>query len=161
MTRQQIRDRDLLRLMGVHPMLREKVQRIMASLETLGFPMMVSAGVRTASEQFVLFKKGRRLETDSGLWVPIDPVKRTGIVTNVDGVIKRSNHQPKADGLGRACDCVFLVDGPDHDDELDTPSWDESHPWLVYGHAAEALGLRWLGRGPTLRDMPHVEELSV
>ena len=159
MTRQEVRDRDVARLMTVHALLRDKVGRIQAAMETLGFPMTVTAAVRTADEQFVLFKKGR-IQVN-GIWVPIAPVNRMGIVTNADGFVKLSNHQPKDDGLGRACDCVFLVDGPDRDNELDTPSWNEAHPWLAYGHIAEALGLRWLGRGPTLRDLPHIEERSV
>jgi peptidoglycan L-alanyl-D-glutamate endopeptidase CwlK len=133
-------------------------------MDAAGFPMFVSAGSRTFEEQFALFAKGRKLE--NGIWVPINPQTRAGIVTNADGKTRRSNHQLKDDGLGYAFDMAFLVDGPDHDDELDTPSFDESHPWDLYGELGKAFGnqliagtmrLVWGGDWPELRDRPHFE----
>jgi peptidoglycan L-alanyl-D-glutamate endopeptidase CwlK len=129
------------RLHGVHPDLAAKVTRILDAMERLGFPMMVTEGLRTTERQQALYAQGR-----------IAPGK---IVTFTDGVVKKSNHQAKADGFGYAVDCVFLVDidgdGPDD------PSWAERHPWTLYGVMAEALGLRWGGRFKTLVDRPHVE----
>lgn len=150
--------RDLARADTLYPPFREVVIEVLRLMELMGWPMTLWEALRTTEQQFAHFRKGRKLE--HGLWVPIDPVKRTGIVTNADGVEKRSNHQAKADGYGYAADCVFLVDGPDLDRDLDEPSWDDAHPWAVYGTLAEHLGggkIHWLGRGPTLKDLVHIQ----
>jgi peptidoglycan L-alanyl-D-glutamate endopeptidase CwlK len=123
------------KLIGVHPVLVEKVMRIRAAAAALGFPMIVTDGVRTLADQQALFAKGRT--------VP-------GIrVTNVDGVRSRSNHQPHEDGFGHAVDLTFLVDGK--------PSWETSLPWRLYGEMAKALGLKWGGEFTTITDRPHIE----
>lgn len=150
MTIDQIRARDTARLATVHPDLRAKVLRILAAMDHLGFPMCVTAGVRTAEEQRALYQKGRERQAD-GTWKVVGKT-----VTNADGYATKSNHQAKADGFGHAVDCVFMVDGPDRDGELDTPSWDDSHPWMLYAQMAEALGLVAGGRWK-MRDWPHVE----
>ena len=107
----------------------------MAMLD-LGFPMMVTDTLRTKEEQQALYAKGR--------------TKPGPIVTYVDGVTKKSNHQAKEEGgLGRAVDCCFVVDGK--------PSWDHRLPWKLYGAMAETLGLRWGGSWKTLVDLPHIE----
>lgn len=129
------------RLVGVHPVLVEKVGRILKAMDALGHPMIVTDGVRSTEAQRALYAKGRT-----------EPGK---IVTYADGVTKKSNHQAKADGYGHAVDCCFLVDldgdGPDD------PSWAEHHPWSLYGAMARALGLVWGGDWKALRDRPHVE----
>ncbi len=71
------------------------------------------------------------------------------IVTNCDGVLKRSNHQPHDDGFGHAVDCCFVLNG--------VPSWDTSLPWMLYGGMAQQQGLVWGGTFKTLVDLPHVE----
>jgi peptidoglycan L-alanyl-D-glutamate endopeptidase CwlK len=129
------------KLAGVHPQLKERVTRLTAALGILGFPMIVTDGVRSTEEQIALYAQGRNLP---GL-----------MVTNADGVIRRSNHQLHADGCGHAVDCTFL--GPNGQ-----PRWVDSDPWPVYGACAKALGLvwggDWGGTKPGLRaDRPHVE----
>lgn len=123
------------RLRGVHPDLIEKVGRILLAMETLGHPMIVVSGLRTDAEQASLYAQGR--------------TKPGKIVTNLDGVTKRSNHQSKADGWGHAVDMAFLRNGK--------PSWAEDHPWELYGLTAESLGLTWGGRWKKLVDRPHIE----
>jgi hypothetical protein len=161
--------RDTQTLLLLHPPMAELTREVLRLMEGMGWPMTIFEGLRTAERQWTYFQKGRRarrpgesgvLIPGKGTWVPIDPVKRTGIVTNADGFVKLSNHQAKADGRGYAADCVFLIDGPDLDRDLDDPSWGDDHPWHVYGTLVEHLGggkVRWLGRGPTLKDMPHIE----
>lgn len=124
----------MIRLVGVHPELAARVLRVLAAMEALGFPMMITAGVRSAAQQKALWDQGRS--------------KPGPIVTYLDGVKKKSNHQAKEDGLGYAVDAVFLVDGK--------PSWDLQLPWSAYGAAAKALGLVW-GGDWKMRDYPHVE----
>ncbi len=165
--------RDAEKLQFLHPPFAAFLRELLNAMETIGYPMTVWEGLRTAETQFGHFQKGRRQgqpgepgaqwTSGHGIWVPIDPVHRTGIVTNADGGVKKSNHQAAADGKGRAADCVFLIDGADADTELDDPTWDESRPWGVYGALGEHLGgshVRWLGRSPSLRDMPHFEWLA-
>lgn len=126
---------DHRKLVGVNPLLVDRLTRVLAAMEALGFPMMVTDGLRTAEQQRALYAQGR---TVPGI-----------IVTHADGATKRSNHQARADGLGYAVDCCFVAQG--------RPSWDAKWPWKVYGAAAEAVGLRWGGAWQTLHDLPHVE----
>lgn len=122
------------KLAGVHPRLIVKVTRILNAIAELGFPMLVTDGVRTQAQQRDLYAQGR---TAPG-----------AKVTNADGIVKRSNHQTKDDGFGYAVDCAFLVDGK--------PSWDDAHPWALYGEMAKALDLTWGGSWKS-PDRPHVE----
>jgi peptidoglycan L-alanyl-D-glutamate endopeptidase CwlK len=124
------------KLAGVHPVLARRVGAILEAMTVLGFPMMVTDGVRTTAQQQALYAKGRTA-----------PGQR---VTNVDGVTKTSNHQPKADGYGHAVDCCFL-------DERGKPSWADTHPWRLYGEMAKALGLVWGGDWKSIVDKPHIE----
>lgn len=124
----------ITKLQGVHPRLVVAVHRILLSMGDLGFPMTVWSGVRTTAQQVALFEQGR--------------TKPGKIVTYLDGVQKTSNHQVKADGLGYAVDMVFLVNG--------RPSWDDAHPWALYGAMAKALGLTWGGEWK-MRDLAHIE----
>jgi peptidoglycan L-alanyl-D-glutamate endopeptidase CwlK len=116
---------------GLHPELLKRITRVLAAMEALGFPMRVCQGVRTTEDQKALYAKGR---TAPG-----------PIVTNCDGVSTKSNHQPKADGLGYAVDCCFTGADP----------W--KGPWEVYGAAAVAVGLKWGGNFKTIIDRPHLE----
>jgi len=134
------------KLEGVHPALVAKVTRILFASAELGFPMLVTDGVRTAAEQAALYAQGRTVPGPDVS--PSRPMGRT--VTNSDGVRKPSNHQVKADGFGHAVDLCFLVDGK--------PSWDDALPWYLYGAMAKALGLEWGGAWRSkLVDRPHIE----
>jgi len=124
------------KLTGLHPDLIIRVKHVLAAMAALGHPMIVTDGVRTDAQQVVLYAKGRTL-----------PGR---IVTNADGLHKRSNHQTKADGYGYAVDCTFL-------DATGVPTWDEALPWNAYGACAKALGLVWGGDFKSLVDKPHIE----
>lgn len=123
------------KLDGVHPKLATQVQTILDVMRTLGYPMMVTDGVRSMAQQWDLYARGR---TEPGL-----------IVTNCDGIRKRSPHQPRDDGYGHAVDCCFVIDGK--------PSWDARLPWKCFGEIAKTLGLTWGGEFHSLVDLPHVE----
>lgn len=119
------------KLTGLHLDLVARILKLLDALDTLGHPMKVTDGFRTVEEQQALYAKGRTA-----------PGK---IVTWADGVTKKSNHQS-----GKAADLTFLHDGK--------PCWCEKHPWLLYGEAAKALGLKWGGDWPTPKtDRPHIE----
>jgi hypothetical protein len=123
------------RLTGVHPDLIGKVEQILVAMAVLGWPMIVTAGVRTDAEQAALYAQGR---TAPG-----------SIVTEDDGSGKRSKHQIHEDGVGHAVDCAFRV--------ANQPSWDPHLPWTLYGAIAMKLGLKWGGSWAGLVDLPHVE----
>lgn len=127
----------IAKLQGVDPRLIEIVKRICYAMNELGFHMIVTDGVRTTAQQQALFAQGR---SQPGV-----------IVTNADGIVKKSNHQPRADGLGRAVDMCFL-------DAAGQPSWDAKRfPFRLYGEMAKALGCVWGGDWVSIHDLPHIE----
>ncbi len=134
-----MKQRDLERLQGVHARLVEAWIRIDDAMDALGFPVFVVEGVRSADEQVELYEQGR--------------IKPGKIVTNCDGVRKKSNHQPHADGLGYALDFAFVDDPRTPKDE----TWDPKMPWDLVGLMAEKFGLTWGGRWTSLVDLPHIE----
>lgn len=121
------------RRQGLNPSLLAKVDRVLAAMAALGFPMKIVQGLRTVEEQQALFAQGR--------------TKPGKTVTNCDGVRNKSNHQASDDGLGHAVDCAFVKDG--------TVLWEG--PWDAYGAAAKAVGLVWGGSWKGLIDRPHLE----
>lgn len=124
------------KLDGVHPLLVEKIRRVLKAMDILGFPMVVFEGVRTTERQKELYAQGR--------------TKPGRIVTNADGVIKKSNHQVKEDGFGYAVDCVFIDNG--------RPSWSLHFPWRLYGEMVKSQGLIWGGDFKSLTgDFAHCE----
>lgn len=120
----------------VHPRLVAVVQAVQTGMAALGHPMVVTAAVRSDSAQQALYAKGR---TAPG-----------PIVTRADGVTKKSKHQLQADGYGHAVDLAFL-------DAQGRPSWDEAHPWGVFGALAKYHGATWGGDWTSFRDLPHLE----
>lgn len=133
------RNRDVTRLGGVHPYLAHKLLKVLDAMEVLGFPMLVTEGLRTDARQQALYAQGRSAAGP--------------IVTNADGVTHKSMHQPQADGYGHAVDCAFLDDP--HTAKVET--WDPKQPWELYGRMAEQFGLTWGGRWQSITDLPHVE----
>ena len=123
------------KLVGVHPVLVEKITRVLIAMDALGVPMTITAGLRTAEQQRALYEQGR--------------TKPGAIVTNADGYTKKSNHQEREDGYGHAVDLAFLVAGK--------PSWAESHPWALYGAMVKSQELKWGGDWESISDRPHAE----
>jgi hypothetical protein len=80
----------------------------------------ITHGLRTAEQQFELFKKGRIRNAFKQAWVIVN---RLRVVTYCDGYKKKSNHQDQdGDGLGDAFDFVLTFHGqavwyPRPDDE--------------------------------------------
>lgn len=86
--------RSLNNLEGVQPNL---VRLMHLAIRNTPIDFTVVHGVRTVKEQQEHYAKGR---TEPG-----------PIVTNCDGVIKKSQHQPKEDGYSHAVDIYPFVDG--------------------------------------------------
>ncbi len=125
------------RRINVHPELLEKIDKILAAMRAISFPMMITDGVRTAEVQHELWRQGR---------------ERIGnIVTNADGYNFKSNHQIRDDGFGHAIDCCFL-------DPNGKPTWSMSYPWKAYSELCMAVGLNHgIKLNSTVIDWPHVE----
>lgn len=122
---------DLFR--GLHPILVSKIQDVLKQMAAAGHPMRPCQGLRTGAYQAQLYAQGRTLPGH--------------IVTNCDGVKRKSRHQAAQDGLGHAIDCCF--------EGLDP--FGESQPWGAYGAAVRASGLTWGGDFRSLVDRPHAE----
>ena len=121
--------RDRKRLGASDQRLIEKVDRVLQTMAAIDAPMMVTGGARTASQQRALYVMGRS--------------KPGKIVTNADGVNRKSQHQ-----RGRAADLCFLT--PEGE-----PTWEG--PWDLLGATAEQEGLVWGGTWRSFPDRPHVE----
>lgn len=137
------------KLDGVHPDLQQRVPKIIQAMAVLGFEMRVTDGVRTQEQQYQLWRQGRQIPGPFA--TPERPLGST--VTALDGVAKKSNHQPVG-GFGRAVDMTFWVNG--------VPSWADDLPWRCFGECAKALGLKWGGdwkdkQGRPKPDNPHIE----
>lgn len=81
-------------MQGLHPKL---IQLIEAAILDTPIDFSITSGVRTTKEQQALYAQGR---TTKG-----------AIVTQSDGVKKKSNHQVKVDGLGHAFDFCPYING--------------------------------------------------
>lgn len=119
---------------GLNPILVSKIQVVLEQMATAGHPMKPCQGLRTADSQHALWLQGR------------DPQHPGRIVTNCDGVIRKSRHQTGLDGFGHAIDCCFQ--GPD--------PFGIKHPWAAYGQLVKAQGLTW-GGDFGLVDLDHAE----
>ncbi|HYE78038.1 MAG TPA: M15 family metallopeptidase [bacterium] len=127
-------DPRLHKLDGVKAEVAAKVRQLLKAMELLGHPMLITDAFRTTEQQQLLYAQGR---TTPG-----------PIVTHADGLRRRSKHQ---DGV--AVDLTFWHVGADG---VARPCWCAKHPWLLYGEAGKALGLKWGGdwKSP---DRPHLE----
>ena len=90
----QFSKRSLDSLEGVHPNLRKVM---LEAIKDTPVDFTITEGVRTTARQQQLYAQGR---TTKGIKV-----------TNVDGVKKKSNHQPKVDGFGHAVDLYPYYNG--------------------------------------------------
>lgn len=92
--------RSLNNLVGVHP---DLVRLMMASIEDCPVDFTITEGVRTAETQQKYYSWGRtKINPHTG---------KMTIVTYVDGVKRKSNHQKKADGYSHAVDLYPFFDG--------------------------------------------------
>jgi peptidoglycan L-alanyl-D-glutamate endopeptidase CwlK len=124
---------ELRYLEGAHPDLVNKIPRVMQAMAKAGHPIKLTSGLRTSKDQASFYAQGR---TTPGR-----------IVTQCDGVTKRSNHQVQADGYHHAVDVVFVT-------KYGGVTWDG--PWEELGKVVEAEGLTWGGSWAT-PDRPHIE----
>jgi len=124
----------LVRLRGCHPELKVRVTKLVEALAHEGLELVLTQGVRSLAQQQALYAQGRH---------------RPGkIVTNCDGIVRVSNHQPKLDGYGYAVDVAWRNAAGDI-------TWEG--PWPTLGTLAAAHGLIWGGAWVRFQDRPHLE----
>jgi|SRR5205807_4220720 len=117
------------RLIGVHPILAERIRQLAQMLETENISVIVTQGLRSWAEQNRLYQQGR---TAPGL-----------IVTHA--LPGHSWHN-----LGLAVDLAPL----DHD----IPNWDINHPvWKRIVKVGESLGLTSGSEFRSFPDWPHFQ----
>lgn len=126
--------RSLASLQGIHP---DMVRLMHEAIKDTPVDFTITDGLRTAAQQKALYAKGR---TAPG-----------AIVTNADGVIKKSNHQS-----GRAVDLYPYVNGEvDYNDKGDNLRVIAAHIKAVA--KCMGIGVKWGGDFKSILDRPHFE----
>lgn len=131
--------RSLQNLEGVHPDIKRLM--IVAAVDCpIGY--VVTEGARDVKRQQELFAQGR--------------TKPGKVVTNCDGIKKKSNHQPKEDGLGYAVDLYPCINGRVEVNDAKSLKIIGDHIKIV----AKKLGINisWGGDWKFI-DLPHYELL--
>lgn len=133
------------RLEGVLPLLVETIEEAISHPDCpddFGIPQF--GGRRTTEDQQGLYAIGRTIEMGR------KPV------TYVDGVNKKSNHQPKEDGYGHAVD-IYI-----YDHATKRASWNVERLTAVARHIQKigekkGLVISWGGDWNSFKDYPHME----
>jgi peptidoglycan L-alanyl-D-glutamate endopeptidase CwlK len=129
--------RSLDNLKGIHPSLARVMNE---AIKETPVDFTITGGVRTDEEQQKLYAQGR---TAPG-----------NIVTYTDGIVKKSNHQPKEDGYGYAVDLYPYMNGTVQLNNVPAMKTIAYH----IRKTAERLGIavEW-GGDWKMRDYPHYE----
>jgi len=137
----------LEKLKGVHP---DVVKLFKKAIKDSPYDFRITHGVRSPEEQNKLFQLGRTVKGKK--------------VTNCDGYVIKSNHQPKSDGFGYAVD-IFICGYVDNGKYVKTTSqegYEYSKLKAVAEHIkliAKRLGVNisWGGDWTRFKDYPHFE----
>jgi peptidoglycan L-alanyl-D-glutamate endopeptidase CwlK len=134
----------------LHPIVREKANRLRAACKVLGFDIFFPQVLRSPEEQAAMYAQGRT-----------EPGK---IITHAEPW--ESWHQPHiyVEAESRYCCLAFdiafrPIDDPDTElrEDLYGATWDG--PWELVGLMGEKLGLVWGGRWRgAKKDRPHFED---
>lgn len=130
--------RSLDNLKGIHPKL---VALLKESIKYSPVDFTITDGVRSSYQQHLLYQKGRTLAGD--------------IVTHCDGITKKSNHQPRADGYGYAVDLYPFINGQVQVNADKQLAIIAQHIKAVASRMN--LTIRWGGDWIALVDYPHFE----
>lgn len=142
-------DASIEKMKGVHPKLIDLMKK---AISNSPYDFKIVQGLRTAEYQNELYQQGRT---------------RPGkIVTKLDGYNKKSNHQAKADGYGRAVDIAVCGHYDQNGNYVkcttDAEMFDNKKLVEISRHVkavAKEMGLDivWGGDWKTLYDTPHYE----
>lgn len=140
-------DKSLEKLKGVHP---DVVKVFKEAIKNSPYDFRITHGVRTAEEQNKLYQLGRTIKGSK--------------VTNCDGYVKKSNHQPKVDGYGYAVDifiCGYVKDGK-YIKTTSQEGYEYSKLKAVAEHVKAVakklnINISWGGDWKSFKDYPHFE----
>ena len=142
-------------LAQLHPTVRVMNRELLIKSKQAGLRIGIHMGGRAIELQNSLYRKGRKLE--NGIWLPIDPIHRTGIVTNAPGGLSWHNY---------FCATDDVMDGspkPGYqytwNGHIDANK-DGRNDWDQFGEIAESVGLTWGGRWRPPKapvDVPHTQ----
>lgn len=132
----------------------DKYNKAKPELEKLPFDIIILETLRSTLTQIAYAAQGRLAANDVAVLRGIAGIKGaagTGVITQLDGIIKRSKHQD-----GKALDIVPLKNG--------AVDWNASEDqWLALGEIARKSGFTWGGdwkNNPAAKlgwDCPHWE----
>lgn len=125
-------------LKGVHPLLIEVMNE---AIKNPPYDFTITEGVRSTQRQQELYAQGR--------------TKPGTVVTNVDGVVNKSNHQPKADGMGYAVDLYPYVGGKVDVNAVKELKAIGEH--IVKVAKAMKINVEWGGHWTGFKDYPHFQ----
>lgn len=117
------------RLDGLHPLLKDKAEKLIELAKSEGIDITITQGLRTTAEQNKLYAQGRTA-----------PGKK---VTNAKGGYSYHN-------FGLAFDIAVV----DDDGEI---NWNVDKRWLKVGQLGKSLGLEWGGDFKSFKDYPHFQ----
>jgi peptidoglycan L-alanyl-D-glutamate endopeptidase CwlK len=146
MAKYKLSNRSLERLEGVHPLLIEVIKEGIAE-SPFDFGIPPFGGLRTVEDQQKLYAKGRTVEVGS------KPV------TYVDGIVKKSNHQAKADGYGWAFD-IYIFDHEKRRACWNVEKLSEVAIHLIKIAQKKGIMLVWGGNWTRFKDYPHFEMVT-
>jgi len=133
--------RSLDTLKGVHPNL---IKLMTEAIKESPVDFTIVQGVRTIEYQQSLYAQGR--------------TAKGKIVTNADGVKKKSNHQAKSDGYGHAVDLFPFYDGKVQlSDKQVIPKLKLISVHIKAVAKCLGIGITWGGDFKTLFDPAHFE----
>lgn len=123
---------------------RTKLEAALAHLAAGEKPFKLVEGFRTKDRQQWLFGSGRPTVVPHGRPGPI--------LTNADGVAKKSKHQGNGKpGSGRAADCYPMKNGKVHIPPSSDPVWE------LYAQTVEQQGLTAGHHFSSFKDSPHTQ----
>ena len=130
--------RSLDNLVGVHPDLCKVMHE---AIKDTPIDFTITEGVRTIQRQQELYAQGR--------------TKPGTIVTQVDGVKKKSNHQPKSDGYGYAVDLYPCLCGSVQVNAVKELKIIAAH--IIATAMRLGVKIEWGGSWTSFKDYPHFE----
>ncbi|MDQ0492789.1 M15 family metallopeptidase [Paenibacillus brasilensis] len=138
LTLEQIQKKSLNRLVGLHPVFKMALEKLIERCYARGVWVLIVQGLRTYVEQDALYAQGR--------------TKPGQVVTKARGGY--SNHN-----FGFAADFALLLrDGRTVSwDTLEDDDKDSLPDWSEVVEEAKKLGLEWGGDWRSFKDMPHLQ----
>ena len=137
-------EQSLKKLEGVH---KDLVKVMKLAITNSPYDFKITNGVRTSAEQYALYCQGRTVLKDK-------KGNKLVIVTNCDGITKKSNHQARADGFGYAIDIAII----NHNNPKEITIYTKVANHILKIAKEQGVNLEWGGNWKSFKDYPHFEK---